>query len=88
MSVETASAVVAVKLDRERPRPLWVLPLQQFVYRQLMYVVLIQSFGTALTGARPRWHKLHRTGTAGANAPAVPGPRGVAKVSQSVGEGS
>ncbi|GAA2598222.1 hypothetical protein GCM10010399_31130 [Dactylosporangium fulvum] len=88
-AMQVLTAVVAFRLDREKLRPLWVLPLQQFVYRQLMYLVLIQSLGTALTGARLRWHKLHRTGTAGTNAPAeVPGPRGVAKVSQSVGEGS
>ena len=41
---------------------LWVLPLQQFVYRQLMYLVMIQSVVTALTGGRLGWQKLHRTG--------------------------
>jgi hypothetical protein len=29
-----------------------------------MYLVLIQSAVTALTGGRLRWHKLHRTGQA------------------------
>jgi hypothetical protein len=29
-------AVIAFRLDRKSLRPLWVLPLQQFVYRQLM----------------------------------------------------
>ncbi len=43
-------------------RPLWRLPLQQFAYRQLMYLVLMQSATTALTGGRLRWHKLHRAG--------------------------
>jgi hypothetical protein len=38
------------------------LPLQQFAYRQLMYLVLLQSATTALTGGRLRWHKLHRAG--------------------------
>ena len=38
------------------------LPLQQFVYRQLMYLVLIQSAITALAGGRLRWHKLRRLG--------------------------
>jgi hypothetical protein len=41
---------------------LWRLPLQQFAYRQLMYLVLIQSATTALTGGRLGWHKLHRAG--------------------------
>ncbi|UWP85099.1 bifunctional polysaccharide deacetylase/glycosyltransferase family 2 protein [Dactylosporangium fulvum] len=71
-AMQVLTAVVAFRLDREKLRPLWVLPLQQFVYRQLMYLVLIQSLGTALTGARLRWHKLHRAGSAGAGAPAVP----------------
>ncbi|WP_433614030.1 glycosyltransferase [Dactylosporangium sp. CA-139114] len=67
--MQLLTAIVAFRLDKERLRPLWVLPLQQFVYRQLMYIVLIQSLGTALTGARLRWHKLHRAGSAGASAP-------------------
>jgi hypothetical protein len=46
-------------------RPLWRLPLQQFAYRQLMYLVLIQSAMTALTGGRLRWHKLNRVGLGG-----------------------
>ena len=38
------------------------LPLQQIVYRQLMYLVVIQSVFTALYGMRLRWQKLRRTG--------------------------
>ena len=38
----------ALRLDRERLAPLWTLPLQQFVYRQLMYLVVIQSVVTAV----------------------------------------
>ncbi|MDT4988359.1 MAG: hypothetical protein QOI74_2453, partial [Micromonosporaceae bacterium] len=56
-------------MDRESPRPLWALTLQQFVYRQLMYLVVIQSVITAVTGARLRWHKLHRTGQPGLAGP-------------------
>jgi cellulose synthase/poly-beta-1,6-N-acetylglucosamine synthase-like glycosyltransferase/peptidoglycan/xylan/chitin deacetylase (PgdA/CDA1 family) len=62
--MQLLTAVVAFKLDRESLRPLWTIPLQQFAYRQLMYLVLIQSAVTALTGARLRWHKLQRTGDA------------------------
>jgi hypothetical protein len=53
---------VAFRFDRESLVPLWRLPLQQFAYRQLMYLVLLQSATTALTGGRLRWHKLHRAG--------------------------
>ncbi len=43
---------------------LWALPLQQIVYRQLMYLVVIQSLVTAVLGAPLRWHVIRRTGTA------------------------
>jgi cellulose synthase/poly-beta-1,6-N-acetylglucosamine synthase-like glycosyltransferase/peptidoglycan/xylan/chitin deacetylase (PgdA/CDA1 family) len=52
----------ALKTDGESLRPLWSVPLQQFVYRQLMYLVIIQSAVTAVTGSRLRWQKLHRSG--------------------------
>ncbi|WP_020578374.1 bifunctional polysaccharide deacetylase/glycosyltransferase family 2 protein [Actinopolymorpha alba] len=53
----------ALRLDGERLTPLWTLPLQQFVYRQLMYLVVIQSVVTALVGAPLRWHAIRREGT-------------------------
>ncbi|MDT4991121.1 MAG: hypothetical protein QOH97_1013 [Actinoplanes sp.] len=56
------TAAVAFRFDAESMRPLLKLPLQQFAYRQLMYLVLIQSAMTALTGGRLRWHKLQRAG--------------------------
>jgi cellulose synthase/poly-beta-1,6-N-acetylglucosamine synthase-like glycosyltransferase/peptidoglycan/xylan/chitin deacetylase (PgdA/CDA1 family) len=58
------AAILAFRLDREKLRPLWALPLQQFVYRQLMYAIIIQSIVTALAGTRLRWQKLRRFGTA------------------------
>ena len=58
-------AVFAFALDRESLRPLWAVPLQQIVYRQLMYLVVIQSVIAAFTGTRLRWHKLHRIGLEG-----------------------
>ena len=67
--VQTVTAVVAFRLDREPMGMLWSLPLQQLVYRQLMYLVLVQSVVTAVAGARLPWHKLHRTGHAAADAP-------------------
>jgi hypothetical protein len=52
----------ALRLDGERLRTLWVLPLQQFVYRQLMYLVTIQSVISAMLGTRERWRVINRTG--------------------------
>lgn len=70
LALQMFTAAVAFRFDRESLRPLWRLPLQQFAYRQLMYLVLIQSAMTAMTGARLRWHKLHRAGLAGMSVPA------------------
>lgn len=60
--VQAVCAAYAFRLDRERMTHLISLPLQQILYRQLMYVVLLQSWITALTGGRLRWQKLRRTG--------------------------
>ncbi|MBB4950473.1 cellulose synthase/poly-beta-1,6-N-acetylglucosamine synthase-like glycosyltransferase/peptidoglycan/xylan/chitin deacetylase (PgdA/CDA1 family) [Kitasatospora gansuensis] len=53
----------AFRLDKERPGALWSLPLQQFVYRQLMYLVVIQSVFTAVAGSRLRWQRMERYGS-------------------------
>ena len=60
--MQLLAAIYAFRLDRERLGPLWSLPLQQFVYRQLMYLVVIQSVASALYGLRLRWQVIRRTG--------------------------
>jgi cellulose synthase/poly-beta-1,6-N-acetylglucosamine synthase-like glycosyltransferase len=62
--VQLAIAIYGFRLDREPLRPLWALPLQQFVYRQLMYLVIIESSVSALQGVRSGWRHLPRTGDA------------------------
>jgi cellulose synthase/poly-beta-1,6-N-acetylglucosamine synthase-like glycosyltransferase len=52
----------AFRLDRESLRPLWALPLQQFVYRQLMYLVVVQAVISAVRGVRLRWQHVERSG--------------------------
>jgi cellulose synthase/poly-beta-1,6-N-acetylglucosamine synthase-like glycosyltransferase/peptidoglycan/xylan/chitin deacetylase (PgdA/CDA1 family) len=69
--LQVVTAVVAFRLDRERLRPLWALPLQQIAYRQVMYLVLLHSMVTAITGGRLRWQKLQRSGQAAHSAPAL-----------------
>ncbi|MEU8936265.1 bifunctional polysaccharide deacetylase/glycosyltransferase family 2 protein [Streptomyces sp. NPDC048409] len=64
VAAQLLSAGYALRLDRERLGALWVLPFQMFVYRQLMYLVVIQSVVTALMGSRLRWHSMERSGTA------------------------
>lgn len=60
--IQLVVVVYALRLDNEPLRDIWALPLQQFVYRQLMYLVVIHALSTAFSGARTGWHKLGRTG--------------------------
>ena len=69
VALQALTAAYALRLDRERLGPLWTLPLQQVVYRQLMYLVVVQSTVTALAGGRLRWHRMARTGAAQASMP-------------------
>ncbi len=62
VALQAAAGGYALRIDRERLRGLWVLPFQQVVYRQLMYLVTIQSVMTALLGTRQRWQVIRRTG--------------------------
>jgi cellulose synthase/poly-beta-1,6-N-acetylglucosamine synthase-like glycosyltransferase len=62
--IQLLIGVYAFRLDGESLRPLWLLPLQQFVYRQLMYLVIIESSVSALQGVRSGWRHLPRTGDA------------------------
>ncbi|MEU6853225.1 glycosyltransferase [Actinacidiphila alni] len=61
--LQAAMGAYAFRLDGERTGPLWSLPLQQFVYRQLMYLVVIQSVVTAVAGSRLRWQRMERYGS-------------------------
>ncbi|MDI1466019.1 bifunctional polysaccharide deacetylase/glycosyltransferase family 2 protein [Catellatospora sp. KI3] len=61
-ALQMLTAAYALRLDGERLGPVWSLPLQQIVYRQLMYLVVIQSTVMALIGDRLRWHRMVRTG--------------------------
>jgi cellulose synthase/poly-beta-1,6-N-acetylglucosamine synthase-like glycosyltransferase/peptidoglycan/xylan/chitin deacetylase (PgdA/CDA1 family) len=63
-AVQLLIAVYGFRLDKESIKPLWALPLQQFVYRQLMYLVIIESTVSALQGVRSGWKHLPRTGDA------------------------
>ncbi|MGW5442488.1 glycosyltransferase [Streptomyces asiaticus] len=64
LTIQVVCAGYALRLDGERMRALWSLPFQLFVYRQLMYLVVIQSVVALLLGTRLRWHRIQRSGTA------------------------
>ena len=61
-ALQLALGWYAFRLDGESPRPLVAMPLQQFVYRQLMYLVVVESILSALRGARLRWRPIARSG--------------------------
>ncbi len=66
-ALQLALATFAFRMDKESLKPLWALPLQQFVYRQLMYIVIIESTVSAVVGARAQWRSSdpHRRGQRG-----------------------
>ncbi|BEU99210.1 glycosyltransferase [Novosphingobium olei] len=68
-AIDLACGWVAIRLDRreERFHPLLLLT-QRFVYRQLMYGVVIRAIGAALSGLGIGWGKLERTGRVAAPA--------------------
>jgi cellulose synthase/poly-beta-1,6-N-acetylglucosamine synthase-like glycosyltransferase/peptidoglycan/xylan/chitin deacetylase (PgdA/CDA1 family)/spore germination protein YaaH len=80
-TVDLLCGWIAYRLDvREKRFPALLLLTQRFVYRQLMYGVVIRAVGAATAGLGIGWGKLERTGrvsvapsaTAAAPAPAAP----------------
>lgn len=61
--VELIGGWLAYRLDRQKPWPLAWLFLQRFVYRQVIYAVIVRSLVRAVGGARQGWGKLERLGT-------------------------
>ncbi|WP_007026672.1 glycosyltransferase, partial [Saccharomonospora iraqiensis] len=78
LAIQGVGAYCAFGLDRESRSVLWLLPTQQLVYRQLMYVVLVQSVLAAVSGVRVRWQHLRRTGITRPGTVAAPTARGTA----------
>ncbi len=61
---ELISAIIAFRMDKEPLKPLRLLFLQRFAYRQIMYAVVWRAILMALVGLRQGWGHLQRTGTA------------------------
>jgi cellulose synthase/poly-beta-1,6-N-acetylglucosamine synthase-like glycosyltransferase/peptidoglycan/xylan/chitin deacetylase (PgdA/CDA1 family) len=65
VTVDLLCGWVAFRMDsREGRFPAFLLIAQRFVYRQLMYWVVIKAFSAALRGHWVGWGKLERTGRA------------------------
>lgn len=62
--VDWSAAMVAFLLEPGEDRRLtWLIALQRFAYRQIMYWVVVRSFVAAVRGQVVGWGKLERTGT-------------------------
>ena len=60
--VDLAGAAIAFSFEKEKYKKLlWLIP-QRFIYRQLMYYILLKSFNKALKGELQGWGVLKRTG--------------------------
>ncbi|WP_070151226.1 polysaccharide deacetylase family protein [Sphingobium phenoxybenzoativorans] len=62
-AVDVACGWVAYRLEPRAPRyPALLLVAQRFIYRQIMYGVVIRAVATAIGGPWVGWGKLERTG--------------------------
>ncbi|MEO6091511.1 MAG: glycosyltransferase [Novosphingobium sp.] len=67
--IDIACGWIAYRLDRrERRYPALLLVAQRFIYRQLMYLVVIRAASNALRGPLVGWGKLARSGRVDAGA--------------------
>ena len=64
--VDAAAAALAFGFEGEHRSRLWGLLPQRFVYRQLMYVVLLRPVLRAVKGELQSWGVLRRTGNVAA----------------------
>ncbi|HEY0312654.1 MAG TPA: polysaccharide deacetylase family protein [Allosphingosinicella sp.] len=63
VTVDLLAGYIAYRLDpRESHFPAFLLIAQRFVYRQIMYWVVIRAVSAALRGGLVGWGKLERTG--------------------------
>jgi hypothetical protein len=62
--VDWIASVIAFLMEPGEDRQLtWLVLLQRFVYRQLMYWVVVRSFVAAFRGRLVGWGKLERKAT-------------------------
>ena len=61
--VELLSGWIAFRMEKRPVWKLWWLIPQRFMYRQLMYFVIIRGLWRAMLGEKQGWGSLKRTGT-------------------------
>jgi peptidoglycan-N-acetylglucosamine deacetylase len=63
LTVDLVTSWIAFQLEKEDTSLIVWLVIQRFVYRQVMYYVMIKSVLSALKGLAPGWGKLERKAT-------------------------
>ncbi len=72
-AIDVLCGWVAYHLDtREKRYPALLLIAQRFIYRQIMYSVVLRAVAAALRGPSVGWGKLERSGRIDAGGPALP----------------
>ena len=67
VTVDLLAGWIAYRMEPDRSRfPAFLMIMQRFAYRQLMYGVVLRSIRSALTGRVVGWGKLERSGRVGA----------------------
>ncbi len=64
--MDLAGSLLAFHLDKKPLKWLFLLLIQRFTYRQIMYWVSFKAMLAAVRGARHGWQKLERTGSVAA----------------------
>ncbi len=65
-SIDVVCGYIAYRLEpREKHYPALLLVAQRFIYRQIMYLVVIRAVTSALRGPKVGWGKLTRSGRVG-----------------------
>ena len=73
--VDWLAAVLAFLMEPEEDKQLtWLIFLQRFAYRQVMYWVVVRSFAAAFSGRLVGWGKLDRKATVAAPEHLLAGP--------------
>jgi peptidoglycan/xylan/chitin deacetylase (PgdA/CDA1 family)/spore germination protein YaaH/GT2 family glycosyltransferase len=68
-AIDVLCGWIAYRLEpRERSYPAHLLVAQRFIYRQVMYWVVLKAIGAAISGLGVGWGKLERTGSVGEGA--------------------
>lgn len=67
-----AVTAVALRLDGEKVRSAVFTPMQQFVYRQVLYLAVLRAISAAVCGIRLPWNKIRRTGDVAIHLPPTP----------------